>query len=80
MEGETMNGLDAMRLAIERSGASPYALSKRAGRVPSYVSQLLRQGSKPTADTLAMIGDLCGYRLALVPDACELPGDAIIID
>lgn len=75
-----MNGLDAMRRAIEQSGASPYAISKRVGRAPSYVSQLLRQASKPTGETLALVGGACGYRLALVPLEHDLPGGAIVID
>lgn len=75
-----MTGYDAMRRAVENSGKSNRAISLEIGRGETFVTSTLRQASKPTADTLALIGGACGYRLALVPDACELPGGAIIVD
>lgn len=72
-----MNGQDALKAAIAASGKTAYSLSKDVGRSPSYVSQMLRQASKPTGETLALIGNACGYRLALVPMGEDLPAGSL---
>lgn len=38
-----------------------------AGRASSYVAGMLRRGSCPSADLLAKMAHICGYRLDLVP-------------
>lgn len=74
-----MNGLEAMKSAVHASGRSQRALSQEIGRNESFVSATIRQGSKPTADTLALVGKACGYHLALVPSCEHLPPGSIVV-
>lgn len=62
-----MNTLEAVRLMLDRSGATPYRVAVEMGRAPTYISSMLRRGSVPSADLLSEIGAACGYRLELVP-------------
>ena len=72
-----MTTLDAVRTMINASGLTPYRVAVDIGRHSSYVSQMLRRGSVPSADLLSQIAAACGYRLDLVPlDG----GDVITID
>ena len=75
-----MTSQEALQAAIAASGKTLYAVSKAVGRSPSYAAQVVRQGARPTGETLALIGGACGYRLALVPCEHELPSGAIVID
>lgn len=75
-----MTGFEALKRVCKNSGRTSYAIAKAIDRSPSFISQTLRQASKPTADTLALIAGACGYRLALIPKSEELPPDAIEID
>lgn len=76
-----MNVKPAIDLMRERSGMSAYAISKALGHAPHWMGQLMRNaGDDLRCATVVAVAGQCGYRLALVPDTCELPGDAIIID
>ena len=62
-----MDTLQALRLMLDRSGATAYRVAVAIGRKPNYVSGMLRRGSVPSADLLAKIAAACGYSLRLVP-------------
>lgn len=62
-----MKALDALRLMLDRSGATAYQVAVAIGRKPNYISGMLRRGSVPSADLLARIAAACGYSLRLVP-------------
>lgn len=62
-----MKTLEAVRLMLDRSGATSYRVAVDMGRSPTYVSSMLRRGSCPSADLLAKMAHICGYRLDLVP-------------
>lgn len=62
-----MKSLDAVRLMLDRSGATAYRVAVAIGRKPNYISGMLRRGSVPSADLLARIAAACGYSLRLVP-------------
>lgn len=79
MKGGIMNGLEAFENVVKASGMSMRAVSLACGRSQNYVASLLTQGSKPTADTLALVGKACGYQLALVPSCEHLPPGSIVI-
>lgn len=62
-----MDTLQAVREMLTASGLSPYRVAVKIGRHSSYVSQMLRRGSVPSADLLALMAGACGWRLALLP-------------
>lgn len=72
-----MTTLEAVRGMLEASGMSAYRVSLALGRSPNCVSGMLRRGSVPSADLLARIARICGYRLELIPDD---GGDPITLD
>lgn len=72
-----MDTLQAVREMLAASGLTPYRVAVKIGRHSSYVSQMVRRGSVPSADLLAEIAGACGYRLELVPDD---GGDVLTID
>ena len=62
-----MDTLQALRLMLDRSGATAYRVAVAIGRKPNYVSGMLRRGSVPSADLLARMATACGYSLQLAP-------------
>jgi len=72
-----MDTLQAVREMLDGSGLTPYRVAVKIGRHSSYVSQMVRRGSVPSADLLAKIAGACGYRLQLVPIE---GGDTLTID
>lgn len=62
-----MDTLQALRLMLDRSGATAYRVAVAIGRKPNYVSGMLRRGSVPSADLLARMAAACGYSLQLAP-------------
>lgn len=72
-----MDTLQAVREMLDSSGLTPYRVAVKIGRHSSYVSQMVRRGSVPSADLLAKIAAACGYRLQLVPIE---GGDVLTID
>ena len=73
-----MNTLQAMRAMLDASGVTPYRAAVALGRHSSYISQTLRRGSCPSADLLARVAGVCGWRLALLPPN-ELDANALTI-
>lgn len=75
-----MTTLDALRAMLAASGVTPYRAALLIGRRAPYVSTMLRRGSCPSADLLARLAAVCGYRLELVPidggNALEIGGSA----
>ena len=72
-----MQTLDAVREMLGRRGMSMYAASVATGHRASYVQSLMRRKGGISAPVLAMLGDVCGYDLALVD---RETGEAIRID
>lgn len=74
-----MDTHDAMLTMLAASGVTPYRAALGLGRHSSYVSTMLRRGSCPSADLLARLASVCGWRLVLVPpDGLDL--EALTID
>ena len=61
-----MEAVDALRLAVERSGLTHRQLATRLGKGSSYVSRVLMRPNM-SADTLASVASAANYRLELVP-------------
>ena len=61
-----MQALEALRLAVERSGFTHRQLATRMGRSQSYASRVLMRPNM-SADTLASVARAANYRLELVP-------------
>lgn len=74
-----MTGLEALRTLPNQVNKSRRTLSVEMGKTPNYLSSLIAQGSKPTADTLAAVGKVSGYTLALVPVSEALPNGSMVI-
>ena len=74
-----MNTNDAMRTVVKNAGISMRAASERMGRSPNWLGATLARSGSSEASTLAALGDVCGYALALVP-LDEVPEGAIVID
>lgn len=64
-----MKASKALRTVVRSSDLTALEISRRIGRKDNYVSSLLSRGSCPTAETLATIAGMCGWKLCLVgPD------------
>ena len=61
-----MDGHDALREIVTRSGLTHRQLESRLHRSSGYIGQALSR-PKPGCDTVAEIARACGYRLELVP-------------
>lgn len=62
-----MDTLQALTTMLDASGVTPYAAARALGRGSSYVSGMVWRGSCPSADLLARLAGVCGWRLALLP-------------
>lgn len=80
MNIERLSSFGALSAIVKRSGRPMTELSKEMDRFPSYLSVFMSRRSVPGANTLAMVGKVCGYNLALVPDYLRLPDGSIVID
>lgn len=65
----------AMQHMMERTGKSRIALSREMGMSDTYLTTKLQERSKPRTDTLALLANVCGYKLQLVRD-----DEVIVID
>lgn len=74
-----MTGSEALAALPKQVNKSRRKLSAEMGKTPNYLSSLIAQGSNPTADTLAAVGKVSGYILALVPASEKLPRGSIVI-
>lgn len=60
-----MEPVDAIKVIMERSGKTAYALSVSMGRAKQYMGSLISRHTSPRADTLAEIASACGCDLII---------------
>ena len=72
-----MDTLQALQIMLDDSGVTPYQAAKSIGRGSSFVSGMVWRGSCPSADLLARLAGVCGWRLALLPPGGSEP---VVID
>ena len=75
-----MNTNDAVRTMLDNAELTPYAASLAMGRAHTYVASILKRGGLVGTPTLAELGKVCGYTLALVPHGSTLPSGSIVLD
>ncbi len=75
-----MDTNEVMRGMLAASGLSMRAASLALGRSASWLSNTLARPGGSEAATVAALAEVCGYRLALVPLAEDLPAGALVID
>lgn len=73
-----MDAYEALKEAGERTGVPMYKVGRALGKTDSYVSNGVARGSSPRCDTMAKMAGVCGYGLALVPEA-DMPDSALVI-
>lgn len=69
----------SIRMILKRQKVTQQELADRAGVKLGSVSNLLAKGS-PTVTTLGKYLSLLGYRVALVPEAAELPAGSFLLE
>lgn len=74
-----MNTNEAMRAAVDNAGLSLRSASLALGKSENWLSSTLQRNGSSSGDTLARLGEVCGYSLALIPKGME-PSDALVID
>lgn len=74
-----MNTNEAMRAAVDNAGLSLRSASLALGKSENWLSSTLQREGSSSGDTLASLGEVCGYSLALIPKGKE-PSDALVID
>ncbi len=74
-----MDTNNAMRSMIDAAGLSARRASLDMGRSPAWLSNTLARPGSSTAETLAALAAVCGYRLCAVP-AADVPPSALVID
>lgn len=74
-----MNTNEAMRAAVDNAGLSLRSASLALGKSENWLSSTLQRNDSSSGDTLASLGEVCGYSLALIPKGKE-PTDALVID
>ena len=75
-----MDTNEAMRALIDNAGLSARGASLAMGRSGNWLRNTLARPGGSKAATVAELGAVCGYALALVPVAATLPPGSIIID
>lgn len=73
-----MDTNEAMREAVSNAGMSLRSASFALGKSENWLSSTLQRSGSSSGDTLASLGALCGYSLALVPKGTEPPGSLVI--
>lgn len=71
---------EAAREMLYQSHLSMRAASIKMNRSPSFLFTTLDKGSTPQLDTVCNLANVCGYRVALVPDTVDLPNGSIPLD
>ena len=74
-----MDTNEAMRRAVSNAGLSLRSASLAVGRSENWLSSTLQRNGSSSGDTLASLGEVCGYSLALIPKGKE-PEGALVID
>lgn len=75
-----MDTNEAIRTMIDYSGYSQRAVSVELGRSPNWISATLQRPGSSECSTVASIGRVTGYTLALIPSNRQLPADSLVID
>ncbi len=75
-----MNTNEAMRGMLISSGFSMRAASLAMARFAAWLSNTLARPGGSEAATVAALGEVCGYVLALVPSDQDLPSGSLVID
>lgn len=70
---------DAIKSMLIRTDTSQRAASLAMGRSGNFLGATFAKQSTCSAATVAEVGRVCGYTLALVPDR-DVPAGAIVID
>lgn len=78
-EGAEMNAYETVRESAKVAGISTNSIGRALGKTSSYVASGATRGSTPKADTLAAMLNVCGYKLAAIPES-DVPGSALVID
>lgn len=71
---------NAVREMLYQAHLSMRAASLNMNRSPSFLFTTLDKGSTPQLDTVCNLANVCGYRVALIPNSEDLPGGAIVLD
>lgn len=71
---------EAAREMLYQARLSMRAASVKMDRSPSFLFTTLDKGSTPQLDTVCNLANVCGYRVALVPDTVDLPNGSIPLD
>lgn len=78
-----MRAIDAVKQITDKSPMSQRAISAAMGHAPTWLSSTFvhDDGRRDMhVGTLSQVASICGYVLALVPDAAQLPDGAMVID
>lgn len=73
-----MDAYDALREAANRGGVPLRQIGRELDKPDNYVNSAMSRGSVPRCDTMAKMAGVCGYGLALVPEA-DMPDSALVI-
>ena len=74
-----MRAYDALKKAAKSAGMPLTHIGPAMGKPAPYVNTGITRGSTPKADTLAAMLEVCGYKLAAIPDS-DVPDTALVID
>lgn len=74
-----MDTNEAIRAAVDNAGLSLRSASLALGKSENWISSTLQRNGSSSGDTLASLGEVCGYSLALIPKGNVPPG-ALVID
>lgn len=77
--GDDVDTNDALRAVVAASGMTLADVSRGMGRAPSWLGATLSGASSSKAATVAHVGAVCGYDLALVPHDTA-PAGGVVID
>ena len=75
-----MDTNEAIRTMIDHSGYSQRAVSTELGRSANWISSTLQRPGSSECSTVAAIGRITGYTLALIPANRKIPPDSLVID
>lgn len=74
-----MKAIEAVKQAAAQADMPTTHIGRAMGKRDNYVAAVASRGSTPQADTLAAMLDVCGYKLAAIPEI-DVPESALVID
>ena len=74
-----MDTNEVMRAMVDSAGMSRRAASLAMGRSDNWLRNTLARPGSSTADSVALLADVCGWSLCVVPSDSVPPG-ALVID